>query len=265
MQRLHIVSVSPRTGTTLLAECMVACMNIDGFEAHEASIARIRAGTQIYLTKRPGDLLAVGPRLAIDPHFHVICTLRDPRDVIVSRHRNDPGRYWVPLQVWKKRLSAFRQLARHERVLVVRYEDLVTDPDATQRRIQERLPFLRPTRAFSEFHAVAVPSHESLKALGGLRQFDTDSVGNWRRHLPRVAGQLVQHGPITEELIEFGYERDASWLSLLEGIDPDMSGSHLRDRSRRHWLRRLRPPRRGLAWLSAGVVVGARALGIRIV
>ena len=58
-QRIHIVGVSPRTGTTLLAECMVACMNIDAFEAHEASVSRLRLGPRVYLTKRPADLFAI--------------------------------------------------------------------------------------------------------------------------------------------------------------------------------------------------------------
>ena len=67
--RIHIVGISPRTGTTLLAECMVACMKIDAFESHEASVSRLRLGARVYLTKRPADLLAIGPRLRFDPDF----------------------------------------------------------------------------------------------------------------------------------------------------------------------------------------------------
>ena len=264
MKRIHIVALSPRTGTTLLAECMVACLNIDGFEAHEASVTRIRTGKEIYLTKRPTELLSVRPRLLLDPHFYVICMMRDPRDVIASRHGKHPEHYWVPLRVWKQRLPAFRRLITHERVLVVRYEDLVTDPDATQQRLRDRLPFLAANHAFSAFHALAAPSGDSLSALGGLRQFDRSSVGNWRNHLPRVAGQLLQHGPLTDELIESGYERDDSWLSVLDGVQPDFTPSHLPDRPRRRWFGRLPRSRLGLPWISAGVVVAARAVGVKV-
>ena len=38
MERLHIVGLGPRTGTTLLAECMATCFEIDAFEPHEASL-----------------------------------------------------------------------------------------------------------------------------------------------------------------------------------------------------------------------------------
>ena len=96
MERLHIVGLGPRTGTTLLAECMATCFEIDAFEPHEASLCQHKRGVQIYLTKNPVDLNIVGPRLRIDRHLHVIAMLRDPRDVIVSRHKLDPVHYWTP-------------------------------------------------------------------------------------------------------------------------------------------------------------------------
>jgi hypothetical protein len=260
--RIHIVGISPRTGTTLLAECMVACLDIDGFEPHEASIARLRFGCRVYLTKRPADLRFIRPRLRLDPDFHAICLMRDPRDVIVSRHGKDPNRYWVPLRVWKQRWPIYRQLLEHERFTVVRYEDLVTDPDGVERRLIERMPFLFPRCAFSTFPAVAAPSEAALRALGGVRRLDAESVGNWRRHLPRVAGQIALHGPIADELVALGYERDRSWMSILDGVTPDLAASRIAERRRRRWLRR---PSVGLPWMSAGLVAAARAVGVRIV
>ncbi len=262
-QRIHIVGVSPRTGTTLLAECMVACMNIDAFEAHEASVSRLRLGPRVYLTKRPADLFAIGPRLRSDRHFHAICLMRDPRDVIVSRHGKDQKRYWTSLRTWKQRLPVVRALAGHERFLLVRYEDLVADPDGIERRIHERLPFLETVRPFSAFPTIAAPSAKALEALGRVRPFDADSVGNWRKHLPRVAGQLAQYGPVTHELVEFGYERDAAWMSLLDGVAPDLSPSHLDGRSRVRWRRPIE--RTILPWISAVAVRAARMAGVKIV
>ena len=261
-QRIHIVGVSPRTGTTLLAESMVACMKIDAFEPHEASVSRLRLGPAVYLTKRPADLLAIGPRLRLDTDFHVLCLMRDPRDVIVSRHSKDRDRYWTSLRIWKQRLPIVRALSRHERFLVVRYEDLVANPDQLERRISERLPFLESVRPLSAFPAVAKPSAAALEALGGVRPLDANSIGTWRRHLPRVAGQLAQHGPITGELIEFGYERDAIWLSLLDGVEPDLAPSHLGDRSRNRVRRRIE--RTVLPWISAIALRAGRAVGLRI-
>lgn len=226
MERVHIVGLGPRTGTTLLAECMIACFDIDAWEEHEASLCQHRKNVGIYLTKNPVDLNIVGPRLRIDRHLHVIAMLRDPRDVVVSKHKLDPERYWVPLRMWKRHLGIVRRLQHHKRFLSVRYEALVQEPDVVQEMLQSRLSFLRPKARFSEFHTLAAPSATSLKAMGSLRPFSDARVGNWHAHLPRVAGQLAIHGSIAEELIELGYESDESWLKDLAEIAPDLSPSH---------------------------------------
>src|SRR5712664_1119421 len=59
---------------------------------------------------------------------------------------------------------------------------------------------------------VGATRRESQQALGGLRPPDAASIGRWRAHKERLAGQLRIHGPITRELIELGYERDDAWL-----------------------------------------------------
>ncbi|HEX7708484.1 MAG TPA: sulfotransferase family protein, partial [Thermoanaerobaculia bacterium] len=76
MKRIHIVGVSPRSGTTLLAELMIACFEVDLHEEHEASLFTepSRAG-DLYLTKQPRDIMVVGPRLRVDPDLWVICMI----------------------------------------------------------------------------------------------------------------------------------------------------------------------------------------------
>jgi hypothetical protein len=263
MHRIHIVGVSPRTGTTLLSENMVCGFRIDAFEEHEAPLARCRRDVNLYLTKTPGDLSIVGPRLLTDRRFHVICMMRDPRDVIVSRHALRPQQYWVPLSVWKQRVRLVRALSPLDRFLVLRYEDMVSDPDAVQKTISERMPFLVQTNPFSAFHSAANPSASATRALGGVRPIDTARVGNWRNHLPRVAGQVLRHGPVTSELVEFAYENGDEWLTALEGVEPDMSDSYWPENQRR-WRA---PWRSNLArgYYAAGRVLCARGLGVRLV
>lgn len=260
MNRIHVVGAGPRTGTTLMAELLVACFEVDGFDGHETKLTRHRRDVQLYVTKWPGDSARVGPRLRLDPHFHVICMVRDPRDVIVSVHAREPGRYWTSLDGWNRQIRHVRRLTRHPRFVVVRYEDLVNAPDALQESIMNRMPFLRKTQPFSAFHAHASPSAASLRAMGGLRPIGGERIGNWKNHLPRVAGQIARHGSaFLRDLSEFGYEADDAWLAALNGIEPDTRPDFKKTRHRsllNGWW--------GAA-LHALYVVGARRLGVRIV
>src|SRR5687768_2829064 len=85
MERIHITGLGPRTGTTLMAESMIAGFAIDAFDDHEAQVFKLRRDCVVYLSKWPGGMESVRWRLRFDPHFHVVCMLRDPRDVVTSR------------------------------------------------------------------------------------------------------------------------------------------------------------------------------------
>lgn len=259
MERIHVVGAGARSGTTLLTECLIASFDIDAYEKHEAQINRHRTGADVYLTKWPTDTAVVGPRLTLDRHFHVLCMVRDPRDVIVSFHSKDPGRYWTDLSLWKSQYRHVTRLRDHERFTVVKYEDLVSDPDGVQDLIQARLPFLRRTAAFSSFHERAAPSPGAVSALGGVRPISTVSTGNWRGHLPRVAGQIELYGPIASELVELGYEKDDAWLSVLNGVTPDIDPGHRERRRKSIAVRQVR------AAVDAACVVSARLFGSKIV
>lgn len=147
--------------------------------------------------------------------------MRDPRDVVVSRHAHDPGKYWTNLRTWKSRRPAARKTSGLPRFLTVRYEDLVRQPVQVQEQIMKEMPFLKKRANFCDFHYTACPSEKSLMALGGLRSITTESIGAWRRHKPRLAAQLALHGPINKDLVELGYEVDGSWMKELEGVIPD--------------------------------------------
>ncbi len=227
MQRIHIVGCGPRTGTTLMAEMTITCFDIDLYTKHENSIyTRPTRKANIFLTKRPRDILVVGPVLRLMSNLYVIYMLRDPRDMIVSKHRKDPELYWASLRYWKTYTPYGRKLQSHPRFITVRYEDLVTKPDEVQAYLMQRMSFLIKRAPFSRYHELAEPKQDSLDALRGVRPITAASIGNWRKHLPRVAGQLQKHETIAQDLIEYGYESDEEWLKELEGVAPDLSESH---------------------------------------
>tara|TARA_R110002096_G_scaffold61775_9_gene153452 strand:+ start:6491 stop:7222 length:732 start_codon:yes stop_codon:yes gene_type:complete len=243
MHRIHIVGASPRTGTTLLAEAMLACFDIDLHGGHETRIfARPPRPGRIFLTKAPRDILLAERALAANPALNVVYLLRDPRNIIVSKHRRAPDRYWAGLKFWKAYTPVARRLADHPRFITVRYEDLIRDPDRVQEQLRARLPFLDVTAPFSRFHEVARPADDALTALGGVRPIAAQRFDQWRDHRPRIVGQMQQHGSLAADLIEFGYEPDDAWLAELDGIEPDLSPSYWAEHFTRESLARMLRP-----------------------
>jgi hypothetical protein len=221
---VHVVG-APRSGTTLMLELVRTCFAVDGSADEERSIFLPPPSGRTVCTKNPADVLVMGPVLRLLPELRVIVMVRDPRDTVVSVHGRDPRRYWTNLRMWREYHRAALRLRGDRRVLFVRYEDLVRAPSATQARIARAMPFLAPTARFDEFHVTARPSAQSREALRALRPPDDASIGRWRAHKPRLAGQLRLHGPITQELVALRYEHDATWLRELDGIVPDTTPS----------------------------------------
>lgn len=227
MKRIHVVGVSPRTGTTLLAEAINACFEIDYSTSHEDRLfarAPIREG--VFVTKHPRDITIVRPSLAVDPNLYVVCMVRDPRDIVVSTHQKDPAHFWCGLKFWKEYSKAFWRLQGHSRFLAVLYERFVSDPDDVQATLVKHMPFLTQKAKFSDFHVTATVSESSRKALGDVRPIRPASIGKWRQHKARVAGQIYLHGSIAGDLVALGYEEGETWTQEIEGIELDFNPSH---------------------------------------
>lgn len=225
-KHLHIVACSPRSGTTLLHEAMVTCFKVDKHYDHEVRFNLVSAADeQILLTKRPKDTMYLRAILEHDPEFYVIYMLRDPRDVIVSRHGKNRDMYYSNVRLWREMHAHAKPLYGHERFLEIRYEDFVREPDATQRRIADKFPWLEQVHAFSEYHEYAEVSQKSITAMHSVRPIAPTSVGVWTQHPGRIKGQQEIHGSLTPDLIECGYESTADWEQVLEAVKPDFSRS----------------------------------------
>lgn len=228
MKRVHIIG-PPRSGTTLMLELMATGFRFSAVSRTEASLLDVPENAPEdgpLCTKNPQDHRLVSALIDRDENQWFISMVRDPRDVISSRHGLHSEVYWANLRQWRGWLDNTRPFRHHPRLIEVRYEELVEHPDAVQDEISNRLPFLKAAGRFSEFHKVASPSAQSLTAMGDVRPISGASIGRWRQNLPRIAGQLRIHGSVTEALIELGYEEDDRWLELLEGVEPDTRPGH---------------------------------------
>ncbi len=227
MTRIHITCVSPRVGSTLLFEVLRTCYGLIASSAHEESlVGRPKSSAPIYLSKYPLDALRVEPSIHVDPHLYILYLIRDPRDVVCSRHGNDPEKYWVGLKYWKLFRPVYERLQDHARFVPLRYENFVRDPDKTQKRLESTLPLGKRQHRFSDYHRHVQPSEDSEQALRGVRPISDGSVGHWKDHLPRIAGQMEMHGILSDDLITLGYEDDEIWKSQLSETEPELGGSH---------------------------------------
>ena len=224
-KHLHIVACSPRSGTTLLHEVMVTCFKVDQHYDHEMRFNLVSADDgQILITKRPKDTMYM-PDVIDDPQLYVIYVMRDPRDVIVSRHGKDKDMYYSNIRLWREMHGYAQTIVDHARFLQVSYEEFVTNPDAVQEKISTRFPWLKKLHNFSEYHEHAEVSEKSKLAMNDVRPIAPTSVGKWKSNLGRIKGQQMTHGSLTPELVDCGYEKSDQWESALDGVEPDFSRS----------------------------------------
>jgi hypothetical protein len=229
IKRIHIVGCGPRSGTTLLAELMRVSFKIDLYTSHEASMSTLPPEKgKIFLTKKPRDILVVEPILKLNPNLTVLYMIRDPRDMVVSKHGIAPDQYWSSLKYWKTYSAYGKKLEGHPRFITIRYESLVKDPDQIQNLIINRIPFLEKTQNFSEFSSNNQVSIGSKKALGSVRKISSNSIGVWKNHLPRIKDQLKKHGSISQDLIDYGYEPNKDWERILMNVE-DINFQSYRD------------------------------------
>ena len=212
-----------------------ACFDVGEFVSNETRLGkRMPRGEAVLVTKCPGEERLAPVLLPLDHQLWFIFMLRDPRDVVVSEHIAAPGRYWSDLQSWRQAAAIYDQLKNHPRFIVVRYEDLVRDPDKVQRELAARMSFLKTTAPFSQY-SDHVPQNAARPARP--RQVSMQSIGNWHQHLPRIKAQFSAFSGMCRRLVEFGYEPDDSWLRALDGVQPLEQKSLGRPMSPRRRLR----------------------------
>ncbi|MDH3351268.1 MAG: sulfotransferase [Gammaproteobacteria bacterium] len=225
-KHIHIVACSPRSGTTLLHEVMVTCFKVDKHYDHEIRFNLVDAEDgQILITKRPKDTMYMPSVIDDDADIYVIYVMRDPRDVICSRHGKNKDLYYSNVRLWREMHGYAKQMAGHDRFLEIRYEDFVRDPDATQDMIARKFPWLEKIHDFSDYHEYAQVSEKSITAMHSVRPIAPTSVGVWTRHPGRIKAQQIIHGSLSPDLIECGYETSADWEQVLDAVEPDFSRS----------------------------------------
>ena len=219
MKRVHIVGC-PRSGTTLLMELISTCYVNDGFCEHEKSIFEaVPDVAQLYLSKQPSDIKHIKYIFFQDPKLFIIYLTRDPRAVVSSKHRDNPNEYFCNYRVCKDCENAAQAYKNHPRFIALRYEDLVSNPNQCQEKIDQQFSFINRKHLFSEFEQYAAPSEQAVRAMNGFRSVNTDSLARWKQHLPRIKEQVENNPGVRQDIQQLAYEMNDHWLDLLHDIE----------------------------------------------
>jgi hypothetical protein len=238
MDRHVFIAGQGRAGTTLFYNMLRS--TVQGFELppheHTALLYMDRPGS--FLTKRPFDIFEV-PRILQQAEgkkrCDLIISMRDPRDVLISFHKSIPNEYFVGAEnCWlvpagqTPSFTAPGILPTHRAILtiinsgifpkgvmVVKYEDLVADPESVKDLLAKHLD-MEFSGNFSDFHKTDIP--ERLTGpLNGVRPVEVRKEPKWKKpeHRGRIIDQFTKYPNLHQVLFDFGYENDTKWLEEL--------------------------------------------------
>ncbi len=244
IKRIHIIGAS-RSGTTMLCYAM-ACFDRTLLYDRETSawnyptltgslglLAQYagRTGPHVLVTKRGANwwrqerlerLATFARRYGI----FLIHIIRDPRDVLSSHHPLRHRQFYVQPEDWERSIRGaswlWHQLDDYPHKLVLKYEDIVRDPQGTQALLCKRTGLrLRPGvtswARLKENVEATQGLGEMVPYMHKLRNFDPASIGKWRTN-PNAVAHLEQlrygspHGVLLNEFMRiYGYqEKDGS-------------------------------------------------------
>lgn len=177
-------------------------------------------GASVVGEKTPNHCEWVLEIVAMIPEARIIHIMRDPRDSAVSQ-REAFGRHALQAAVrWKRDLEMHRDCQRlipADRYIAVRYEDLVTDPEAVIRPLSAFLdvPYVEDMLDPGGREKKGFSSYEAHK-LRTLDKVTSSRIGRYKQKMSAMNIAVIEHicGPLMEEM---GYtlERKNPFLGLI--------------------------------------------------
>jgi hypothetical protein len=200
-----------RSGTwllySLLAKQMDAYVLFE--EVDVGRFARIRSNKPIHILKRNHKSYETAHR--IPASVATVWIVRHPFDVLTSHHPVYGHKsFHIGPDRWNGEMDALRAFLATSRknVAVLRYEDLVYDPEGTLARSMTSLGF-EFSESKREFSDIEIPALVQ-RAMHGLRPVSRDSIERWRCH-PEFRARLEEIMPLIDERLRwvshsFGYD-----------------------------------------------------------
>ncbi|MFO8099851.1 MAG: sulfotransferase [Salinibacter sp.] len=157
-----------------------------------------RSGAEIWGEKTPDHLAHVPAMLRNFPDAAVLCIVRDPRDVCLSLRDMPWNHDSLPEAAWTWRRYAQKSLryrdAFSEHFHIIRYEDLLEDPEAELRAVAEWVGVTFDDRMLRFHHQEGGPAdtdREPWKAKMH-RPVDPTNKEKWRTHMTAAERAVVE-------------------------------------------------------------------------
>jgi hypothetical protein len=166
--------------------------------------AQADAGWRRWCEKTPKNVRAFAAvHAAFDGDVRLIHIVRDGRDVVTSRHPNAEQHYYVDPERWVADVRAGLQHA--DKTLLVRYEDMVAEPETTLATICAYIGEPFDARLLEYEQHSSVRRNKAWEG-GAAQPLHSARVERWRapEHAARVDQFLATPGA-SELMAELGY------------------------------------------------------------
>jgi hypothetical protein len=197
-----------RSGTWLLTSLLstVKGAYLIFEEVDVGRFARIKSDQRVHILKRHWKSYSRVDSIA--PYIGVIWIVRHPFDVVTSYN---PGKGKAHFHIgparWNAEMNALKAFVDRprENAMVIRYEDLTTEPAGTLDQIAETFGFEFSSHAHDFGQHVAVPSEVAV-TMHGVRSISPSSIGRWRVD-PERRRRVAEIAPMMGENLRWVAER----------------------------------------------------------
>ena len=206
VKRIYIVGCS-RSGTTMLHYAMVAFQDTVLFEKETNlwSHPNIRDIFLLYKEKRHNNnIFYISKRHAewwhtVDLYksldhimkydIYLINIVRDPRDVLTSKHPLEKRRYYVEPWYWEKSIEAadflIKILGSYQNKLTIKYEEVVLSSNSIEAKLKSNLGLnlrenIKSWNNLKDNLEKLGSNNKMIPYMHKLRNFDRDSIGKWK-------------------------------------------------------------------------------------
>lgn len=213
IRQIHIIGCA-RSGTTMLHYSMIAFINtiLHDEETFVWTYPTLKQSallfkrfifdnkTHFYVTKRSygwfeqeyiDDLIEYVEKFNV----YLINIVRDPRDVLTSKHLKKSKDYYVEPWRWEKSINAgnfiFKSLKNHRNKITIRFEDVISKSIEVENRLKNTIglklrPNIKSWKKLKHNLSIVQQECEMAEYMHKIRNFDANAIGKWKKDSVKV-------------------------------------------------------------------------------